>query len=120
MDLTKDMEAKGFNNFTEYFVIASFCNMPGHEEWDKEIWKRPFDITMQFNGHEINPRDAIKAIHDQMERMVKEEAKKIVQDLKRDVIIKIEDKGNELFKGYEKMIEDMLPEEYREKEDDWD
>ncbi len=99
MDLTEEFEDRV--SFIHNFIIRSLTGINICET----IKARPRYVTMQINGVDIDPLNALNRLEEEYEGLVKEEAKKLSEEVLQDVIIPFEDKIYEIIKFARERIE---------------
>ena len=73
------------DSFINWFIIASLAGI----EITGEIKSKPMVVTMQINGEEVNPANSIDRLEKQFDRMVKDKACEMIDELKWDLGEKI-------------------------------
>lgn len=111
MDVTEEFYKRGW---LEHMVICSLA--AGKVEITEELSTNPKILTMQLNGVELDPLHFIKKLEDCFEESVKQEADKIVEEIKYTAMESIEETLDELNDTIKKMIDDKLG-KYKEEED---
>ncbi|MFA7287249.1 MAG: hypothetical protein WC055_00055 [Melioribacteraceae bacterium] len=91
-------------SFHHWFMISALSGI----DITEEIKSIPRVITMQINGVEINPEKALSRLEEEFDGLVEKEAKKMVQEMKNDILDPFEEKVRELTEGIEELIENKL------------
>jgi hypothetical protein len=76
MEITERFENR--DSFLHWFIIASLTGV----EITAPMKSNPMNITMQINGEEVNPLNSIDRLEQQFERMVRDKACSLVEDIK--------------------------------------
>jgi len=76
MEITERFENR--DSFLHWFIIASLTGV----EITAHMKSNPMNITMQINGEEVNPLNSIDRLEQQFERMVRDKACSLVEDIK--------------------------------------
>lgn len=84
MDLTKRFEDRG--SFINWFIIASLTGI----DINDKIKSDPMVVTMQINGEEVNPANSIDRLEQQFDRMVRDTACEMLDDLRYKISEKLE------------------------------
>ena len=84
MDITEKFKDRG--TLLHHFIIASLTGV----EITDEMTKYPRILTMQINGQEVNPVNSIERLEQQFDRLVEDEARKMLEDLKFKINEKVE------------------------------
>lgn len=84
MDITDKFENR--DTFLHWFIIASLTGV----EITEEIKANPMLVTMQINGQEVNPVNSIERLEQQFDRMVKDKACEMIEDLKYKINEKVD------------------------------
>tara|TARA_R110000744_G_scaffold51361_1_gene110620 strand:- start:495 stop:788 length:294 start_codon:yes stop_codon:yes gene_type:complete len=83
MNMTDKFEDR--DTFLHWFIIASLTGV----EITEEIKANPMLVTMQINGQEVNPANSIERLEQQFDRMVKDKACEMLDDLRFDATEKL-------------------------------
>ena len=84
MDMAKRFEDR--DSFIHWFIIASLTGI----EITDAVKSKPMVVTMQINGEEVNPANSIDRLEDQFDRMVRDKACEMFDDLKYRIVEKLE------------------------------
>ena len=83
MDITEKFEDR--DTLLHFFIIASLTGI----EITDEIKENPMLVTMQINGQDVNPVNSIERLEQQFDRMVKDTACEMLEELKYKINQKV-------------------------------
>lgn len=102
MDITDDFEKR--DSFLHWFLI---CALTG-TKLTNEIKQKPYNLTMTWNGVDINCIRAISRLEDQFDDLVEKKAKKMIEDMKYDIMEPFHDKIDSMTEEIDTLIKERL------------
>lgn len=102
MDITKRFEDR--DSFIHWFIIATLSGV----EITENMRDCPRNLTMQLNGEDVNPENAIDRLEEEFNRMVEQKAKEMLDDMRRDILQPFEEKVEEMTGHLDELITSKL------------
>lgn len=101
MDITEEFKKREFVN---WFIIAS---LKGIDITDV-VKSEPRIVTMQINGVEINPLNAIKRLEKEFDHQIQKEVDMRFESLKADILNPIDDEITDMLSDLRKLIDNKV------------
>lgn len=92
------------DSFNYWFMIASLTDI----DITDNIKDYPRVITMQINGDEINPENALKRLKEECDHKVNEKAKELAEQMKYEILDPISEKLVDIENSIDKQFEEYI------------
>jgi hypothetical protein len=102
--MNMNAEYKNRDSFAHWFIIAALKDI----EITENMRSAPKIITMQINGEEVNPTNAILRVEQEFDRNVKLRAKELFEQYKDEIFEPFETKVDEMTKSLDSLINEKL------------